>query len=205
MTVITEPELPLRERKKALTRRSLIDAAERLFEERGFDAVTVAEIADAANVSVKTLFVYFRSKEELAFADTWLIDAIVDSLANRTAGTSAADAVAQVLVDALERDPTGNGLEGFHRGFGESAALEAGLRRMWSDYEDQVTAELARESGRPATPADRLRAIQLVGIARLVTGPEARAAVAGHSPKEAAATVRAIVKDAAAMTSEVVE
>ncbi|MGI8447637.1 MAG: helix-turn-helix domain-containing protein [Streptosporangiaceae bacterium] len=54
-------------RKRALTRAAIADAAQRRFGERGFGHVTVAEIADAANVSVKTLFVYFRSKEDLAF------------------------------------------------------------------------------------------------------------------------------------------
>ena len=53
----TEAELralPLRERKRVMTRQAILDAAERLFEERGFEHVTVAQIADAANVSVKT-------------------------------------------------------------------------------------------------------------------------------------------------------
>ncbi len=137
--------LPLRERKKAITRQALIDAAERLFEERGFDAVTVAEIADAANVSVKTLFVYFRSKEDLAFADQGLIDAFVAALAARPAGVTAAAAIAQVLIDAIEPGDVQAGLEGFHRGYGRSTALESGLLRMWADYEDRITAELARE------------------------------------------------------------
>jgi AcrR family transcriptional regulator len=48
-----------------------------------FDDVTVAEIANAANVSVKTLFAYFRSKEDLVFTDTWLIDAILAAMKDR--------------------------------------------------------------------------------------------------------------------------
>jgi AcrR family transcriptional regulator len=55
--------LGLRERKKMETRRVIAETARALFEQRGFDAVTVAEVADAANVSVKTLFTYFQSKE----------------------------------------------------------------------------------------------------------------------------------------------
>jgi AcrR family transcriptional regulator len=56
----------LRERKKRLTRAAIFAAAERLFSERGFENVTVAEIADAANISVKTLFTYQRLREEAA-------------------------------------------------------------------------------------------------------------------------------------------
>ena len=55
----------LRARKKAQTRQAISDEATRLFMERGFDAVTLAEVAEAAGVSVKTIFNYFGSKEEL--------------------------------------------------------------------------------------------------------------------------------------------
>ncbi|GAA0986871.1 hypothetical protein GCM10009555_065160 [Acrocarpospora macrocephala] len=56
-----------RERRKALTRRSIADTAQRLFAERGFEAVTVAEIAVAADVAAKTIFNYFPTKEQLFF------------------------------------------------------------------------------------------------------------------------------------------
>ena len=56
-----------RERKKAATRRRLAEAALNLFLERGFDQVTVAEIAEAADVAVSTLFAHFPSKEALVF------------------------------------------------------------------------------------------------------------------------------------------
>lgn len=90
----------LRERKKAITRRAIRDAAERLFAERGYDEVTVAEIADAANVSVKTLFVYYRSKEDLVFADTELLDRLIAGLAARPAGVSHAPVFVDVLAEA---------------------------------------------------------------------------------------------------------
>jgi AcrR family transcriptional regulator len=183
--------LPLRERKRALTREAILAAAERLFEERGFDDVTVAEIADAANVSVKTLFVYFRSKEDLVFTDTWLLDLCLDALRRRPPGTGAGEAIAAALIEVLRdgRQTVSEGIEGSHRGYGRSAALHSRLLRMWEDYEDRITAALAAEAGTPPTPAMRLEAIRLVGILRSLTFPEVRTAIAGLSPEDSLAYV----------------
>jgi AcrR family transcriptional regulator len=57
----------LRERKKRQTREAIAAAAMELFTERGFDAVTVADVAEAADVSEKTVYNYFPTKEELVF------------------------------------------------------------------------------------------------------------------------------------------
>src|SRR5262245_50975480 len=65
--VMPEHEPGLRERKKAKTRLSISQIATQMFIERGFDAVTVAEVAAAAEVSVATIFNYFETKEDLFF------------------------------------------------------------------------------------------------------------------------------------------
>jgi AcrR family transcriptional regulator len=183
--------LPLRERKRVMTRRAILDAAERLFDERGFEHATVAQIADAANVSVKTLFVYFRSKEDLAFTDTSLLDRCVAAIERRSPGTSPGNAVAEALVGVVResRQPVTDGIEGFCRGYGGSPALHARLLRMWQEYEDRVTTVLAAESGAAATPTTRLRAIGLVGMLRTLTSAEMHAAVAEKPPGDSLAYV----------------
>ncbi|MGW2301991.1 TetR/AcrR family transcriptional regulator [Streptomyces sp. NPDC001809] len=98
----------LRERKKERTRQALSDAAVALFLERGFDAVSVAEVAAAAEVSKPTLFRYFPAKEDLVlhrFADHEDESARVVT-AGRAAGTAPLDALYTHLRDGLaRRDP----------------------------------------------------------------------------------------------------
>src|SRR5215204_5079341 len=67
----------LRERKKQQTRELIADAARRLFVERGFDGVRVAEVARAADVSEKTVFNYFPTKEDLVY---WRLETFEDEL-----------------------------------------------------------------------------------------------------------------------------
>lgn len=88
----------LRERKRTRTRQALIDAAAQLFERRGYDGTTVADIAAAADVSTRTFFSYFASKEEVLFPDA---DARVDAAMTAIDDRRPGERPTEVLLRAL--------------------------------------------------------------------------------------------------------
>jgi AcrR family transcriptional regulator len=160
-----------------MTRQALLDAAARLFEAHGYDNVTVAQIADAANISVKTMFTYFASKEDLAFADEGgLRDQLVYAITNRAANQSTADSAVAMMSEliaesAAEQSPV-DALEGFRRGYGDSAALQNRLRRMWQDYEDALVEAIAASTPGLSRLDARLEAMHVAMMVRFLTTPE---------------------------------
>src|SRR5581483_4803061 len=91
----------LRERKKQATREALARAGLELFCRQGYDETTLAEIADAAGVSTRTIFAYFPSKEDILFATLDVMrDALVRALADRPAGTDALAALRDFIVSS---------------------------------------------------------------------------------------------------------
>lgn len=90
----------LRDRKKAATRLAISDIATRLFSEHGYEQVTLAQVAAAADVSVKTIFNYFNSKEELYFDRIGeVFDAIAAAIDSRPEGTTVLGALHEMFAD----------------------------------------------------------------------------------------------------------
>ena len=93
----------LRERKKQQTRHAIHAAAMKLFAERGFDATTIADVAEAADISPRTFFAYFPSKEEAVFPKFETAFEEFDRiLRERPDGTTALDALRDWVKRAAE-------------------------------------------------------------------------------------------------------
>src|SRR4051812_1442091 len=90
----------LREAKKARTRLAISDVATRLFAARGFEQVTIAQIAEASDVSIKTVFNYFPTKEDLFFDRAEeLMEGLLATVRERPEGTTIAAALHALLSD----------------------------------------------------------------------------------------------------------
>ncbi|WP_327139224.1 TetR family transcriptional regulator [Nocardia sp. NBC_01327] len=155
----------LRERKKRATRQRIADAAIELFAARGFDQTTVAEVAAASDVSVKTVFNYFPAKEDLFFdrADEveqrWLI-----ALADRLPEESILAGLRRRALFRFSDHPNGPGGH-FRKVLAGSTTLQARGQQMWADHEDALTLGLAELLGTaPDDPTPRVLAHQTLSV-----------------------------------------
>ncbi|EPD60976.1 MULTISPECIES: TetR/AcrR family transcriptional regulator [Streptomyces] len=95
------PQLGLRERKKIKTREGIRAATYALIKEQGYDATTIEQIAERAEVSPSTVFRYFPTKEDIVLTDEY-DPLMLEELRNRPAGESWLDSVRHVMHLAIE-------------------------------------------------------------------------------------------------------
>jgi AcrR family transcriptional regulator len=140
----------LRERKKRETRETITRAAWKLFARRGFDAVTVADIARAANVSEKTVFNYFPTKEDLVFgAGMQRTAALIEAVRTRPPGASIVEPFRRWTMDYLDRvehDPV-DALTAIPRLVMRSDQLRARLFVGWEQEAALLGPVIAEEAG----------------------------------------------------------
>ena len=140
----------LRETKKRRTRATIAAVAMELFTARGFDAVTVAEIARAAGVSEKTVFNYFPAKEDLVFERGQERQAaLLEAVRNRPAGASLLEPFREqtmAFLDQVERDPPASILAVGRLVMG-STALRDRLFLAWERQADALVPAVARDAG----------------------------------------------------------
>jgi AcrR family transcriptional regulator len=187
----------LRERKKRETRERISDIAMGLFMTRGFDDVTVAEVAQAADVSVNTVFNYFSTKEDL-FADRHdvVVDLPLQVLRERRPGESVVGAFRRDYLDAIDTRGWRYGLNPGNDVFAgivnASPALVARMRQIHVERERGLARALADELGAgpdDLTPA--MAAACLLTAMRILSDRALTMMVAGEPWERIAPTLRA--------------
>jgi AcrR family transcriptional regulator len=179
-----------RERKKAEVRARISDVATAMFLERGFDAVSVSEVAEAADVARPTVFAHFARKEDLLFdrypeAEALVVAAVDD----RPGGTSAVQALSDLLVTLADEGHPLSTIRGHFRRFwevvAESRALQSRARELLDQLEQAIAAALART----AVPEPQLtaalavaayRTVHLEAVRRILAGEDALVVAENH-------------------------
>jgi AcrR family transcriptional regulator len=201
------PPARLRERKKQRTRQLIADTARRLFAERGFEAVTVAEIAREAEVAEKTVYNYFPTKEDLFYSRLEAFEEeLLAAIRDRRPGTTMIAAFGDFLLQprgvfALEdTDAATEQLRTITRVITESPALLARERQVFARYTESLAGLIASETG--AAPDDvqpRAAAGALVAVHQALIDYVRRRTIAGASAHAIARGLRAQAKRALAL------
>lgn len=200
----------LRERKKRLTRKLLSDTATRMFVARGFDEVTITDIAAACGVSEKTVWNYFPAKEALLLdVEDATVEAVRSEIGN---GVPPVEAMLRVLdrdlqhvTDHLAADPPGTVL--VIQRFGELVDATPSLRNYHRGMMDRLadaTAEaIAGHLGRAADdPETQIAATSLVGLFQIQFRAIRRLADGSLDPQAVQQGVRSEVRRAAAVIDQ---
>jgi AcrR family transcriptional regulator len=199
----------LRERKKQQTRQLIADTAWRLFADRGFDRVTVAEVAREAEVALATVFNYFPAKEDLFFSRLEAFgQRLVAEVGSRPAGEPALAAVRRFLLasgglvaqveagdaEALER------LRAVNRVIAGSPALQARERQVVAHYADALAGLMAEDLGVPADDVEvRVAANAMIGVHAALLDVNRRRVLADDRPERLARDLRELGQRAFAL------
>ncbi len=191
----------LRERKKRETRQRISDIATGLFLEHGFVTVTIAEVAEAADVSVNTVYNYFPTKEDL-FLDRskGVVDRLSRWVRGRGVGESAAAAVLRELREEVEavspRVGLMEGYDRFMRVIHDAPPLRSRLWAIQQEVQDNLEQTLREETGAPDDdPLPTLIAGQLNWVHHTVMGVIGRAMVAGRDRHEVSRETLALLDE----------
>ena len=187
----------LRERKKEQTRRLIAETARRLFAERGFERVPVAEIARAADVSEQTVFNYFPTKEDLVY---WRLgsfeEELLAAIREREPGESVLAAFGRFVraprgMLAEHDEETRERLAGVARMIGASPALMAREQQIFARYTDALAELIAGEQGaREGDVEPWVVANALMGVHRALVDYSRRQVVAGARQPRLADDIR---------------
>jgi AcrR family transcriptional regulator len=199
----------LRERKKEQTRQSIAETAWRLFAERGYDRVSVAEIARAAEVAEATVFNYFPTKEDLFYSRLEAFgDQLVEAIGARPPGEPALAAFGRFLLDGggwLRQAEAGDTaamdrLRTVNRLIAASPDLQAREQLAIARSTRALAGLLADQTGAgPDDIAPKVAANALMGVHRALLDEVRRRVLVGEEPARLAADIRAFTRQALAL------
>jgi AcrR family transcriptional regulator len=180
-------ETGLRERKKQQTRQLLEQTARRLFAERGFEQVSVVEIARAADVSEATVYNYFPTKEDLVYGRMQTFeDELLHAIRSRPTGEPVLAAFSRFILELrgllAAKDPTAaEELASISRMIAGSPSLLAREAHILARYTDSLAALIADETdASPDDPRPWITANALISVHRAVLAFVRRRVLAGH-------------------------
>ncbi|MCZ1007458.1 TetR/AcrR family transcriptional regulator [Streptomyces lydicus] len=198
----------LRERKKRQTRQYISDVATGLFLARGFDAVTIAEIAEAADVSVNTVYNYFPAKEDLFFdRSEGFVDRLSRFVRGRAAGESAAAAVLRELREEVAAvSPRVGLMEGYDRFMRVVHGAPTLKARLWYIQQEthlNLEETLREETGAAAgDPLPGLMAGQIGWVHQSLMGWITQQMLAGRTPAEVSREALVLLDEMAELLGE---
>lgn len=180
----------LRERKKAETRQRIADVGTLMFVERGFDNVTVTDVAEAAGVSKVTVFNYFPRKEDIFFDRLPQAEELLTTALRDRGDASPVAALRALFVDLAEQQHPLGGFRDRYVHFWRivlgSAALRARAREAMGELEDHLAGLIAETSddAQPQLTAAlsmaAFRAIFTASAARMLAGAAAADVIPDH-------------------------
>jgi AcrR family transcriptional regulator len=179
----------LRERKKEQTRRSIEEAAFRLFDDRGYAATTVADIAEAADIAPRTFFSYFPSKEAVVFGDFDEVFGTLEArMRDRAEGENAFEALREWIGELIQRGAEKDDADREwlrHCLVRDNDALAAYERHIMGRFEQLIAESVAVDLG--AEPGDlQPKLIAAAAVAALMAlSPEEKDKAKKHGPSEA--------------------
>jgi AcrR family transcriptional regulator len=190
-------DVGLRERKKRRNRQHIADTAARLFGERGYEHVSVLDVAEAAEVSEQTVYNYFPTKQDLVFdREGDLSDRLTELIRTRPGGASPAAAIRDYVLDfvegskAIPADQARGGLDYL-------AAISPTVRRLSLAVTDRLADAIAAaitDTTECLNPQlAKVQGIALAWVIQTITDESGRRRVAGQSSVQIAEELRPII------------
>ena len=193
----------LRERRKQETRQAISNIATQMFVDRGFDEVTIAEVADAAGVAKMTVTNYFPRKEDLVLDRAEAIERhLADVIAARAPGESMLAAIRRDYAEAVARADVTLGLSSpaFAAMILGSPVLVGRVREMLDRREQLLGDAIAAETGTDG-PEQRLVAVLLASVHRVLAAEATRRSLEGQPRGQ----ICAVLADAATRAFDLLE